>query len=356
MRTFLLPFGALLLVLPVTAHAHFTLLAPPPSLANSTNGGKGVPPCGPDVASAVVTPAQGGHPLTVNVTETTYHPGFYRVALSINSRAELPADDVVKDATGKILMVTDTTDSASAVYDSTSMKIFPQDMSAAIPAVFPVLAANLWPHTSNTDAVYTMQLKLATGAKADVMLPNVTCAKCTLQVIEFMNMHGANPGGGYFYHHCADLKITADPALPAFNPAGGGAGGSSSGGASGAGGASSAGSSGANAAGSDAGGAPGSSGGAGGSTPSAGGPGSAGAPAAAGAATSAGAPGTAGAPAAAGASASAAGAQGTGTAPASQPDEGGCSLSPRSAGSRSSLAVLLGLLVLGRRRRARRAA
>jgi hypothetical protein len=355
MRKFLLPFGALLLVLPVTAHAHFTLLAPPPSLANSTNGGKGVPPCGPDAASAVVTPAQGGHPLTVNVTETTYHAGFYRVALSINSRTELPADDVVKDATGKILTVTGTTDSASAVYDSTSMKIFPQDANAVIPAVFPVLAANLWPHTSNTDAVYTMQLKLATGAKADVMLPNVTCAKCTLQVIEFMNMHGANPGGGYFYHHCADLKITADPALPAFNP-GGGAGGSSSGGASGAGATPSAGSSGADAAGSDAGGAPGSSGGAGGATPSAGAPGSAGAPAAAGAATSAGAPGSAGAPAAAGASASAAGAQGTGTAPANEPDAGGCSLSPRSAGTRSSLAVLLGLLVLGRRRRARRAA
>src|SRR3989442_8886625 len=26
-----------------------------------------------------------------------------------------------------------------------------------------------------------------------------------------MAEHGANVGGGYFYHHCADLQITADP-------------------------------------------------------------------------------------------------------------------------------------------------
>jgi hypothetical protein len=43
-------------------------------------------------------------------------------------------------------------------------------------------------------------------------------------VIEFMHPHGyngdagKNDGGGYFYHHCADLKITADPNLPLFTP------------------------------------------------------------------------------------------------------------------------------------------
>jgi hypothetical protein len=52
-----------------------------------------------------------------------------------------------------------------------------------------------------------------------IMIPNLTCAKCTLQVIEFMAPHTFNDGGGYFYHHCADLKITADPALPLFGAA-----------------------------------------------------------------------------------------------------------------------------------------
>jgi hypothetical protein len=50
--------------------------------------------------------------------------------------------------------------------------------------------------------------------EADVQLPNITCAKCTLQVIEFMAEHGYNNPGGYSYHHCADVQITADPAKP----------------------------------------------------------------------------------------------------------------------------------------------
>ena len=27
-------------------------------------------------------------------------------------------------------------------------------------------------------------------------------------------INGLNPGGGFYYHHCADLQITADPKLP----------------------------------------------------------------------------------------------------------------------------------------------
>jgi hypothetical protein len=45
-------------------------------------------------------------------------------------------------------------------------------------------------------------------------LPNLSCDKCTLQIIEFMAEHGPNVGGGYFYHHCADLRIKVDPSLP----------------------------------------------------------------------------------------------------------------------------------------------
>ena len=50
--------------------------------------------------------------------------------------------------------------------------------------------------------------------KLEVMLPNLNCEKCTLQVIQFMAQHALNPGGGFNYHHCADLQITADPSLP----------------------------------------------------------------------------------------------------------------------------------------------
>ena len=174
--------GFLVVLSPRRSEAHFNLLMPPPA-DSATDGGKGAPPCGPTAASNVVTSVQGGHAITLAVDETVLHPGWYRVALSINSRSELPADPMVTVSGGN---------STNAAYMTTP--------------VFPVLADHLFNHTSGTTPIhYTMSLTL----------PNVTCTKCTLQVIEFMNMHGSNPGGGYFYHHCADLKITAASRLAA---------------------------------------------------------------------------------------------------------------------------------------------
>jgi hypothetical protein len=168
------------------AEAHFNLLMPPPA-DSASDGGKGAPPCGPTQASGLVTPAQGGHPLTVSLNETVLHPGHYRIALSINSRSELPPDPMaVTDASGN---------SISAPFEN--------------PAVFPVLADDVFDHTNGTTPI---------PFSTQVMLPNVTCSKCTLQVIELMAQHGPNPGGGFYYHHCADLAITADPSLPIFNP------------------------------------------------------------------------------------------------------------------------------------------
>lgn len=305
MRSLVLAFGVTLLVLPATAQAHFTLTSPPPA-SSSGDGGKGAPPCGPTgMASNVITPVIGGSKLMVKVNETVYHPGFYRIALSLNSRSELPADNIVKDKNGMVLSPTSTGESASAEFQN--------------PPVFPVLADNLWPHTSTVKMFET-----------EITLPNVTCAKCTLQVIEFMAEHGANTGGGFFYHHCADLKITADPNLPPFTPGAGGAGGAGGASAAGAGGASA--------------GSAGASAGSGGTVSAAG---------AAGAAPSAGAP-SAGAPGSAGSSSGLAGVGAAGAASSEPADDGGCSLSSRSAGSKSVLALLVGLVALGRRRRASR--
>ena len=50
--------------------------------------------------------------------------------------------------------------------------------------------------------------------ETDVQLPNINCEKCTVQIVQFMEDHGFNKDGGYTYHHCADIKITADPAKP----------------------------------------------------------------------------------------------------------------------------------------------
>ena len=319
---------ASLLALPATAQAHFTLITPPPA-SNSTNGGKGDPPCGPtDAPSNVVTQVMGGSKLMLQVNETVYHPGFYRVALSIKSRSELPPDNVVKDASGKVLAPDSTGTSASAEYQTTP--------------VFPVLADNLWPHTTST--------KTFTG---EITLPNVNCDKCTLQVIEFMAQHGSNgPKAGFFYHHCADLKITADTSKPIFDPtASGGAGGASSGGASGSAGAGGV----AGAAGSSVSGTAGAIavGGSetGGTATSMAGS----APAGIGGSGAGGSPALAGAPAVAGSVGAGTVAGATGSATTSDGDDsGGCAIGARAIESKTWLSLLVGLLVLGRRRIRRR--
>ena len=106
------------------------------------------------------------------------------MALAVN-RAELPQDP---EATTK--------ESARG----------PQSVSAPIDKApkAPVLADGLFVHTA----------KAADAFETDIDIPNINCVKCTLQIVEFMAEHGLNRDGGFFYHHCADVQITADPAKP----------------------------------------------------------------------------------------------------------------------------------------------
>src|SRR6185436_1902621 len=182
----------------------------------------------PDTTEGTALAVTGGTDLMLTVDETVFHPGFYRVALALSSCHSgdkcFPADNTVYDSAGKVLPITGPGNSDHADFE--------------MPAKFPVLGDNLFPHPQAATAGAP-----ANSAGSDqptwtgtVPIPNLTCAKCTLQVIEFMAPHGPNAGGGYFYHHCADLKITADPGKPAFDPnaGGGGAGGGGAGGSGGA--------------------------------------------------------------------------------------------------------------------------
>jgi hypothetical protein len=123
--------------------------------------------------------------LHIRLQETVYHPGHYRIALAVNSRDELPPDPQVT-----------TRDTEKG----------PWSVSAAIqnPPRIPVLADGLFAHTT----------KQTEPLETDVRLPNINCAKCTLQIIQFMAEHGRNKQGDFSYHHCADLRITADPGKP----------------------------------------------------------------------------------------------------------------------------------------------
>jgi len=188
-----LAFAAVVLA-QVAAHAHFQLLVPTSWLVEDQRGDpQKSGPCGGTNTdwgkpSYVIGKATGGQKLHLKVQETIYHPGHYRVALAVNSPTELPVDPV-----------TETRDTDHG----------PLSVSAAIqnPPQVPVLADGLFVHSTRP-----------TGSmppwETDVQLPNINCKKCTLQVVQFMADHPYNNPGGYSYHHCADLQITADPSKP----------------------------------------------------------------------------------------------------------------------------------------------
>ena len=178
-------------MLPVSADAHFTLLTPASWLIENKLGDpQKSAPCGgtltdPGTPSNIVTEVKGGTSLTLRMMETVYHPGHYRVALAVNSRAELPPDpETTTQATEK----------------------GPRSVSTVIqnPARPPLLADGLFAHTARPTEPW----------ETSIELPNISCEKCTLQVVEFMAEHPGVREGGFSYHHCADLKITADPSKP----------------------------------------------------------------------------------------------------------------------------------------------
>jgi hypothetical protein len=187
---FFLSLAALALFAPI-AVGHFRLLEPKSWLVENELGDpQKLGPCGGTSANAgtptnAITSVKGGQMLHIKVQETVYHPGHYRIALAVNSRSELPEDPVV---------VTRDTEKG------------PRSVSAKIdnPPSIPVPADGLWQHTARS----------AEPFETDVQLPNINCPAGTLQIAEFMAEHGYNKDGGYTYHHCAVLNITADPTKP----------------------------------------------------------------------------------------------------------------------------------------------
>jgi hypothetical protein len=177
--------------LPTVMRAHFKLVEPASWIIEDERGDpqKGFPCGGSNTdygkPSYAVSQAAGGSKLHIKVQETIFHPGHYRVALAVNSPAELPVDPKA---------TTETTERG------------PRSISGEImdPVQVPVLADGLFPHSAKVD----------TPLETDVTLPNISCKRCTLQVIQFMEQHGPNNPGLYTYHHCATIQITADPKKP----------------------------------------------------------------------------------------------------------------------------------------------
>jgi len=172
-------------------HAHFTLRAPASWIVENDKGDpQKLAPCGgtevnPGMPTGAVTAVRGGQKLEVVVEETVFHPGHYRIALA-RKRNLLPADPEV------------------TMHDTDRG---PRSLSAKIETnpQPPLLADGLWAHTE----------KPTKNWETEVTIPNITCDGCQLQVIEFMAEHPGVRQGGFSYHHCAVLDITADPSKPA---------------------------------------------------------------------------------------------------------------------------------------------
>jgi hypothetical protein len=127
----------------------------------------------------MVTAFRPGETIEVTIDEKIPHPGHYRVVLAVEDRSELPPPPAV---------TTVGTDPCGGVEI--------QD-----PPIFPVLADNMLPHTERFDGPQTFTVTLPS---------DVTCTRCTLQIIEYMAQH-ARP---CFYYHCADISIQSDPVTP----------------------------------------------------------------------------------------------------------------------------------------------
>jgi len=184
---------ALAILAPSTT-AHFKLVEPASWLIENDRGDpQKSGPCGGSNTdwgkpSYIVTKVTGGQKLHIKVQETIYHPGHYRVALAVNSPTELPPDPQTATRDGER---------------------GPISVSATIqnPPQIPVLADGLFVHSTRPSGPME-------PFETDIVIPNISCKKCTLQVVQFMAEHAFNNPGGYSYHHCANIQITPDPAKP----------------------------------------------------------------------------------------------------------------------------------------------
>jgi hypothetical protein len=192
-----LAFGAIGVVTPSAAHAHFKLNAPASWMSQDSVGGP--QKNGPCAAVAntslgdsagtptkIVTVLQAGQTVPVSVTATVAHPGWFRIALvegaSSSQSLSTLADPKAQTGTNCTPAII-----SSPVWSSTQ----------------PVLADGLPAgSTASTQQTGTQTFQ--------VIIPKTaTCTSarpCTLQVIMVMTDH---PASDCYYHHCADISTEA---------------------------------------------------------------------------------------------------------------------------------------------------
>jgi hypothetical protein len=181
--------GGLVVLSPALARAHFILNAPAcwesqDALGSPQKNG----PCAaipnaalesptPGTPSGIVTAVQRGQMVTVTVTATIQHPGWYRVALVEG-----------KSATQTLTSLPDPVVPANAPTVCSPTKL----VNPVWSPTQPIVADGL---TTGTQTFHLALPQNATCTPAD---------PCTLQVIMVMTDH---PADDCYYHHCADITI-----------------------------------------------------------------------------------------------------------------------------------------------------
>jgi hypothetical protein len=164
------------------AAAHFKLVSPANVAVQASDGDpQKSEPCGledgPYTPSSIVTELMTGSQVEIKIQETIYHPGHYRVLLA-ETMDDLPPDPAVTEGESEC--------GSTEIDDTPEM---------------PLLADGLLQHSSAFSGQQTMNVRLPAGMQ---------CESCVLQVVEFMSSHDAP----CYYHHCAMVKITDNPADP----------------------------------------------------------------------------------------------------------------------------------------------
>jgi hypothetical protein len=195
---------AIVAAVPASMSAHFKLLEPASWVTEDQRGDpQKLGPCGGDpkaqndsLITNALTKVTGGSKLHIKIQETIYHSGHYRIALAVKSRTELPPDPMTFEK-------------------YTDRGVYSVWAAIQSPPQVPVIVDGIFQHYPKPGEPASQVLKTPMPPwETDIQLPNITCPKCTLQVIQFMADHPYNQPGGYSYHHCADLQITADPGKP----------------------------------------------------------------------------------------------------------------------------------------------
>ncbi|MGH7272166.1 MAG: SCE4755 family polysaccharide monooxygenase-like protein [Polyangiaceae bacterium] len=183
---FAFAIGALGMLVPSVADAHFRLLYPPQWIQESDTFGdpQKAAPCGVDSQATYtltgdVTSFAPGQTIMLHWVETVPHDGWFRISLSYANRADL----------------------TDPPYQTDPLSGWSVDAGIEDPPVAPVLVDGLFKHTAASISVpkdYTYALTL----------PMQPCVKCTLQIEQIMLNHPVNQTDGPFtYHHCADIAI-----------------------------------------------------------------------------------------------------------------------------------------------------